>query len=394
MAAVATLVALGVGAPTAAAETVQVDPGLEWTTIVWPQGPMRINVLAVAPARVHGVLSNDRIAGRERVSRMGRRVQAVAGVNGGHFKASGDPVGALALDGQLLSEPIDGRTGLILESGAPATIAPLRFRGRVTVNGRSRAVDGIDRARGVIPACGGRGGDVPTTRPNAVVTCTDGSELVVLTPGYGLRPPREGGVEAPIRNGTVARVRPPGTGPVPTDGLLLTGTGDAASFLRNAALPRSKVRIALTLTAAGRRIALGPSGGPDAVSTPAVVLGVGPRLLRAGRVSIPASAEGLDPPQAPSFFGTFVAGRQPRTLAGVRPDGTLLLVTVDGRRPGWSVGMTLPEAARLMRSLGASDALNLDGGGSTTMTIRGQVVNRPSDPGGERPVGDGLFVMP
>jgi hypothetical protein len=394
MAAVATLVVLGVGAPTTVAETVQVDPGLEWTTITRPQGPTRINVLAVDPARVRGVLSNDRIAGRERVSRMGRRVQAVAGVNGGHFKASGDPVGALALDGRLLSEPIDGRTGLILESGAPATIAPLRFRGRVTVNGRSRVVDGIDRARGVIPACGGRGGDVPTTRPNAVVTCTDGSELVVLTSGYGLRPPREGGVEAIIRNGTVARVRPPGTGPVPRDGLLLTGTGDAASFLRNAALPRSRVRIALALTAAGRRLALGPSGGPAAVSTAAVVLGVGPRLLRAGSVSIPAAAEGLDPPQAPSFFGSFVAGRQPRTLAGVRPDGTLLLVTVDGRRPGWSVGMTLPEAARLMRSLGASDALNLDGGGSTTMTIRGQVVNRPSDPGGERPVGDGLFVMP
>jgi hypothetical protein len=394
MAAVATLVVLVVGAPTAAAETVQVDPGLEWTTIVRPQGPTRINVLAVDPARVRGVLSNDRIAGRERVSRMGRRVQAVAGVNGGHFKASGDPVGALALDGRLLSEPIDGRTGLILESGAPATIAPLRFRGRVTVNGRSRAIDGIDRTRGLIPACGGRGGDVPTTRPNAVVTCTDASELVVLTPRYGLRPPREGGVEAIIRHGTVARVRPPGTGPVPRDGLLLTGTGDAAGFLRDAALPRSRVRIALTLTAAGRRLALEPSGGPATAATPAVVLGVGPRLLRAGRVSIPAAAEGLDPPQAPSFFGTFVTGRQPRTLAGVRPDGTLLLVTVDGRRPGWSVGMTLPEAARLMRSLGASDALNLDGGGSTTMTVRGQVVNRPSDRSGERPVGDGLFVMP
>ena len=120
MAAVATLVVLSVGAPTAAAETVQVEPGLEWTTIVQPQGPTRINVLAVDPVRVRGVLSNDRIAGRERVSRMGRRVQAVAGVNGGHFKASGDPVGALALDGRLLSEPIDGRTGLILESGAPS----------------------------------------------------------------------------------------------------------------------------------------------------------------------------------------------------------------------------------------------------------------------------------
>jgi hypothetical protein len=394
MAAVATLVALGVGAPTTVAETVQVDPGLEWTTITRQQGPVRINVLAMDPARVRGVLSNDRIAGRERVSRMGRRMHAVAGVNGGHFKATGDPVGAFALDGQLLSEPIDGRTGLVLTPGAPPTIAPLRFRGRVTVNGRSREIDGVDRPRGLIPACGGRGGDLPTMRPNAVVTCTDASELVVLTPRYGLRPPREGGVEAIVRNGIVARVRPPGTGPVPRDGLLLTGTGDAAGFLRNAALPRSRVRIALTLTAAGRRLALGPSGGPATTSTPTVVLGVGPRLLRAGRLSIPAAAEGLDPPQAPSFFDTFVASRQPRTLAGVRPDGTLLLVTVDGRRPGWSVGMTLPEAARLMRSLGATDALNLDGGGSTTMTVRGQVVNRPSDRGGERPVGDGLFVMP
>ena len=71
----------------------------------------------------------------------------------------------------------------------------------------------------------------------------------------------------------------------------------------------------------------------------------------------------------------------------------MLLVTVDGRAPGWSAGMTLPEAARLMRSLGARDALNLDGGGSSTMTVAGEVVNRPSDRV-ERAVSDGLFVMP
>jgi exopolysaccharide biosynthesis protein len=108
---------------------------------------------------------------------------------------------------------------------------------------------------------------------------------------------------------------------------------------------------------------------------------------------VTAATEGFRPPQAPLFFGSFVAGRQPRTLAGVRPDGTLLLVTVDGRLPGWSVGMTLPEAARLMRSLGARDALNLDGGGSTTMVVRGEVVNRPADRV-ERRVSDGLFVFP
>jgi exopolysaccharide biosynthesis protein len=56
--------------------------------------------------------------------------------------------------------------------------------------------------------------------------------------------------------------------------------------------------------------------------------------------------------------------------------------------------MTLAGAARLMRSLGARDALNLDGGGSTTMTVGGQVVNRPSDRAGERPVSNALYVTP
>jgi exopolysaccharide biosynthesis protein len=47
-----------------------------------------------------------------------------------------------------------------------------------------------------------------------------------------------------------------------------------------------------------------------------------------------------------------------------------------------------------MRSLGAREAVNLDGGGSTTMAVRGEVVNRPSDPGGERPVSNGVFAIP
>jgi hypothetical protein len=402
MAGLATLVALGM--PLAAtAQTVQVEPGVEWTTIVRQRGPERINVLAVDPARVRGVLSNERIAGGERVSSMGRRVHAVAGVNGTYFTPSGDPVGVLALDGELLSEPVDGRSALILPApgeASPPLIARVRFRGRVTVNGRSREIDGIDRTRGLIPACGGRGGDVPTTRPNAVFTCTDASEIVLLTPRYGARPPREAGVEAIVRDGRVARVRPPGTGPVPRDGLLFTGTGDAARFLRNAGLPRSRAEIALTLIAGRKRIPVAPDdgapagGGAPGAGAPTVALGLGPRLLRAGRIAVSATVEGFDPPQAPNFFRSFVAGRNPRTLAGVRPDGTLLLVTVDGGRPRWSAGMTLTEAARLMRSLGATDALNLDGGGSSTMFVRGEVVNRPSDRVGERPVSNGLFVLP
>jgi hypothetical protein len=383
---VGALLVLALAALPAPAAAVEVEPGVEWTTIVRKTGPVRVNVLAVDPARVHGVLSNERIARRERLSRMSRRVNAVAGVNGGYFAASGDPVGVLAMDGELLSEPVDGRSALIVPAAAaaPPFIGPVRFKGRFSVNERSREVDGIDRTRGLIPACGGRGGDKPTTRPNAVLTCGDASELVVLSPRYGARPPREGGVEAIVRGGRVTSLRPPGHGRIPRDGYLLTGTGDAARFLRDTALPRSQA--ALTLELMIRRRPLDLRGA-------SVIVGGGPRLLRGGRVAVSARAEGFAPVQAPSFFRTFVAGRQPRTLAGVRSDGTLLLVTVDGRRPGWSVGMTLPEAARLMRSLGARDALNLDGGGSSTMTVRGEVVNRPSDRI-ERPVSDGLFVFP
>ena len=69
-------------------------------------------------------------------------------------------------------------------------------------------------------------------------------------------------------------------------------------------------------------------------------------------------------------------------------------MTVDGRQPDWSVGASFEESADLMRALGARQALNLDGGGSTTFTVGGAVVNRPSDDAGERPVSDGLFVLP
>ena len=73
-------------------------------------------------------------------------------------------------------------------------------------------------------------------------------------------------------------------------------------------------------------------------------------------------------------------------------DGRLLLVTVDGRAPGHSVGASFEESAGIMRALGAADAVNLDGGGSTAMTVGRALVTRPSDPTGERPIADALVL--
>lgn len=95
----------------------------------------------------------------------------------------------------------------------------------------------------------------------------------------------------------------------------------------------------------------------------------------------------------------FSTTRHPRTAIGIANNRTrLFLVVVDGRQKPYSDGMTLRELASLMLALGARDALNLDGGGSTTMvyadSARGmRVANHPSDPAGERPVGDALTIV-
>ena len=74
--------------------------------------------------------------------------------------------------------------------------------------------------------------------------------------------------------------------------------------------------------------------------------------------------------------------------------GQLLLVTVDGRQPGESIGVSLTMLADLLMEFGAVEAINLDGGGSTTMVIRNKLVNKPSDTTGERPVSDAILLYP
>jgi hypothetical protein len=75
----------------------------------------------------------------------------------------------------------------------------------------------------------------------------------------------------------------------------------------------------------------------------------------------------------------FTDGRHPRTVVGWTPAGDTLLVTVDGRQPSVSVGMSLFEATDFLIGLGATEAMNLDGGGSTTFVQGGNVVNKVSD---------------
>ena len=112
-------------------------------------------------------------------------------------------------------------------------------------------------------------------------------------------------------------------------------------------------------------------------------VGAGPVIVAAGTTAVTADEE--------VFFGTGIPDVHPRTAAGVTADGALLLLVVDGRQEA-SRGVSLSELARLMRGLGAVEAVNLDGGGSSAIVVKGHRLNRPTGGTTERPVATAVAV--
>jgi len=116
------------------------------------------------------------------------------------------------------------------------------------------------------------------------------------------------------------------------------------------------------------------------------IVGGGPRIIRAGRVSVEIKNEG----QREGFD----TENHPRTAIGYTRDKRfLVLAVVDGRQPGYSHGISLYELAKILLEFGCHEALNLDGGGSSTMVIRNRVVNSPSDIIGPRSVASALLII-
>lgn len=176
-------------------------------------------------------------------------------------------------------------------------------------------------------------------------------------------------------------------GSVPAGGTVLQGIGSAATWLTRFAPVGQQVAVSESIrdAATGRAVHLGHGDS---------IVSAAPVLVRDSRIDIDAATEGTVDPQDLSFNYQWANVRQPRTIVGVNARGDLILVTVDGRLAGGSEGFTLYEEAEFIRSLGGTDALNLDGGGSTAMAVNGKLVNNTSDATGERPVGDTIQVLP
>jgi exopolysaccharide biosynthesis protein len=363
-------------------------------------GPWIIRVLTIDTSLFRGEISathGTSITDRSTVSESAQKSGALAAVNGGFFVMSpsdgapGEPAGLFIDHGKFLSEATNGRITMnMFNRNTPDGETFVRFQALTTTmrllvdKTIVRPVEGINRNPGVIRNCGGTG-DVPTNLPRHDFTCTDPDELVVITPEFGANTPSGDGVEAVVdTSGIVTAVRNRTGGTVPPDGMLVQGIGAEATWLIENVHVGARIRFKVNVTDA-RRKQVNFDSNDSAVNG-------GPGLVVGGRVEIRPVADGLVHPDNPSFMWRWGTHRHPRTMAGVDGKNRILLVTVDGHQPGYSLGLSLVECAQLMLGLGAVDAMNLDGGGSTAMVVNGKLVNFPSDPDGERTVGDVIIV--
>ncbi|MFC8415616.1 phosphodiester glycosidase family protein [Streptomyces coelicoflavus] len=367
-----------------------------WDGEATDRGPWHVDVLTIDPRRFRGTLDasyGPDLENRETTGALSASAAATAAVNAGFFVldpkagAPGDPAGVGVYDGRLLSEPVAGRPALVVhDNGRRTEIARLTWQGRIATRAASLPLNGVNRVPGLIRNCGGSAGDTPTSLPLHDVTCTNPDELVTFTPDYGDSTPEGEGLEAVLdAHERVVELRSPRGGAVPRGGSSVQATGERVADLAALAHVGDRLRVSTTLLDdRGRRMPTSPRTD---------IVNAGPELVRDGRIHVTPATDGMVHPGDPSWYYGWVHKRNPRTLAGVDGAGRTVLVTADGRSTD-SLGLSIGESAEVARSLGLRDAVNLDGGGSTTMVAEGAVLNSPSDAAGERPVSDALLILP
>ena len=374
--------ATGLAADSVARQTIA--PGVEHARYVRNAGPLIINVVRIdrrtASVSIEHGRAKDALTGRETTSsivqrRSAKGAQVLVAVNADFFNLkTGESENNQVVAGEwwkgqkVTDSPYDTFRNPHIQFGVDGRGAPL-----------------IDRFVFEGVAMGG-GHRLPILTLNSNPSGTP-EGTAFYTWRFGTVTPRDTSrataelalIEAGHRGDTLMYVRrgaPVGNSGslIPPLGAVLAGYG-----------PRSK-EVAAFANADTIRVLMGV--GPTQSRAPLdVVIGGWPRILRDGvDVSSRAAAD-------EGTISRNAEARHPRTAVGFSRDSSVLyLVTVDGRSAK-SVGVTLEELSGLMHELGAAHAMNFDGGGSTTMVVRGKIVNTPSDPTGEREIGSALLVL-
>jgi len=351
-----------------------IAPGVELfrttdQTLVDPPGPIAVYLLKLDldQVAIESALSNDAVIDAERVDGIARRRQAIAAVNAGFFNVkNGEPVSVLKVGGELVSDTslargvmaIHARPGARQEFDFDQASVKVDARFKVEAQAATVAIDGVDttRERGKLMLYTPQYHTDTDTAANGTEWVLDGNPLKVVS----------------IR-------RDLGKTPIPRTGVVLSYGGLDPPAPLDWLAPGTEVTFANTWKI------LNGTPADRFESARDVINGAG--LLRRGGVTMSnwLASETLQPL-------TFTDVRHPRTVIGIDRRGAMWLIAIDGRQASHSVGMNFNELLALCARLDLVNALNLDGGGSTTMVVKDQIVNRPSDAAGPRAVSDAIVV--
>jgi hypothetical protein len=344
-----------------------VAPGVTFVKIVDRRTPRRVYVVRAdvehVPATFDVTLAGPALGDRATVPQMAAANGALAAINGDFSsRIVGRPIHAFVEDGTFVQSAGPGGASFVVSRSERRADARATRQVMTAHDAQTGLTWRIDRWNhgppgvGEVAAFSNAGGSLETPPDDAC--------YLRLTPDGAPEPAREGPgldqrfdverstcrADAVGPAGGVVLVTVPGTDEATQLGALRTGT-------------------AVTI-----HLGLGWRNAYD-------VLGGDRVLINRGRVAVASTC------------GSAYCRAQPRTGIGADAKGRVLMVVVDGRQPAHSLGLSLLGFARLMRRLGAVDALNLDGGGASTMVVRGDVVNRPSD-GSLRHVASAALILP
>ena len=302
--------------------------------------PVRINIIEVdnklgqnyklKPA----LASNNTLKAKNTIRTIATREKAIVALNGTFFKPqTGVPLGTLMINNKMYTGPIYDRVAMgIFENGSGVSydIKRVQFNAEIKVGEKNFKVDNINQPRML------------------------STYLLIYTPEWGSTSPAtpKYGMQIAVKDKKVIAISSQSI-KIPEGGYVLSGPEKIIS------------QIAL-----GKKVELNIKTNPEWKNVKHIISG-GPYLVKNGQPYVDVAEEKLNS----------IGGRNPRSAIGYTADNDFIFVAVDGRE-GSSVGMSLWELAKFMHSLGCVNAMNLDGGGSTVMYVKGQIVNNPAFKGG------------
>ena len=297
--------------------------------------PVRINVVEINQKlnpnlQINPQLSSSRLASKSTITTLARKNNSLVAINGTYFKPqTGVPLGTLMINGKMYTGPIYNRVAMgIFDNGFDM--------GRLELNAQVKSFKGNVKVDNI-------------NQPRMLST-----HVIVYTPEWGsFAPPSpKYGKQIAVEKGKIISIGTQSM-PIPQNGYVIVGPDERLAKIYKA-----------------KHIDLDIKTIPNWENVKHIISG-GPYLVKNGEVFVDMTEQKLGA----------IGGKNPRTAIGYTQDGNFIMVAVDGRE-GASVGLTLKELAWFMKSIGCTNAMNLDGGGSTVMYVNGRVVNMPKVKGG------------